>query len=513
MKLLRFERKILGAILLAGAGPLIAALWIGSQVLDDTYRIGVNEDVHSQLIQGVEARREQILSLRNQANLIATLLCEEEAFLAAPETPAVERARDIAQRYLDEYEKLESIQILYEEEPVLQVGTPSGEQSETRPLSIRETHHSDSRFVLSLSFAAPESVFAEYAAAGQFEESYRQLLSASERISTLFFVVYLAGLGATIAIMILLASLISRRVTRRVVTLREATKEVAAGNLGVRVPVRSNDEIAELTEAFNLMLNEVESSRQRIVYLQQISAWQEFARRLAHEIKNPLTPIQLAIQDVSESYQGEDPAHRRHLSEARSIIEEEVQALRILVSEFSEFARLPQANRQTMSLKELLQSVGNAIPGLLADIPGAKAYKVVIDDIQAGSTLQADASMLRRALLNLIQNAAQALQGAKRQDGQILVRCFEEDHSIKFEVEDDGPGITQQNPELIFEPYVTTKEMGSGLGLAIVKKIVFEHYGQVTSSKSRLGGAKFSIMIPQTPPKIQNQAPAPSSPK
>ena len=141
----------------------------------------------------------------------------------------------------------------------------------------------------------------------------------------------------------MLGFFLARGITRRINRLSVAIDHVAAGNLDVRVPVTGSDELTELARVFNRMLGEMQQSRARIEYLQRIGAWQEMAQRLAHEIKNPLTPIQLAVQECHRKYAGDDPRFRALLDTTLEIVEEEVGTLRRLVGNFSSFARLPHA--------------------------------------------------------------------------------------------------------------------------------------------------------------------------
>ena len=137
-------------------------------------------------------------------------------------------------------------------------------------------------------------------------------------------------------------SCVARRATGRVAALRDAAQRVGAGDLSVRVAPRGNDELDELARAFDVMVAELGDARSRLGYLQKVSAWQEVARRLAHEIKNPLTPIQLAVQELGSKYRGDDPDYRRLLATAQEILNEEVGAIRRLVDDFSAFAKLPK---------------------------------------------------------------------------------------------------------------------------------------------------------------------------
>ena len=132
--------------------------------------------------------------------------------------------------------------------------------------------------------------------------------------------------------------------------LRDAAQRVGAGDLSVRVAPRGNDELDELARAFDVMVAELGDARSRLGYLQKVSAWQEVARRLAHEIKNPLTPIQLAVQELASKYRGDDPEYRRLLATAQEILNEEVGAIRRLVDDFSAFAKLPKVEPAPVDL-------------------------------------------------------------------------------------------------------------------------------------------------------------------
>jgi nitrogen fixation/metabolism regulation signal transduction histidine kinase len=289
---------------------------------------------------------------------------------------------------------------------------------------------------------------------------------------------------------------LSRRVTRRVTQLAAATRRLGAGDLAVQVPVDVNDEIGELTREFNTMVRDLRESRSRIEYLQRIGAWQEFARRLAHEIKNPLTPIQLAIQELDRSYRGDDGAFTKRLRDARTIIEEEVAALRRLTTEFSAFAKLPEAVLAQADLNDFLRDASRSLEGTvkLPDETGPEAeltFELCVEPLP----VRIDAMMLKRCLDNLVRNAAQALE---REPGEhrVVIRSRRAQDRAVLEVHDNGPGIPETQRQRIFDPYFTTKVEGTGLGLPIVKKVVLEHTGEVSCEASPLGGALFKIELP-----------------
>jgi nitrogen fixation/metabolism regulation signal transduction histidine kinase len=277
------------------------------------------------------------------------------------------------------------------------------------------------------------------------------------------------------------------------------------------VPVTGSDELTELARVFNRMLGEMQQSRARIEYLQRIGAWQEMAQRLAHEIKNPLTPIQLAVQECHRQYAGEDARFRTLLDTTREIVEEEVGTLRRLVGNFSSFARLPHSDLREASLRDFLRECSEQLGHLGAERSDEAAEDVVVAlDVDVRWELPTDAlpvaidrQMLRRVLVNLVRNAVEAIRNerpaasAGGPRGHVVVRAESSGSGVSIVVEDDGPGVPEQARERVFDPYFTTKSEGTGLGLAIVKKIVVEHNGSIRVTHSvRLGGAALILTLP-----------------
>jgi nitrogen fixation/metabolism regulation signal transduction histidine kinase len=235
------------------------------------------------------------------------------------------------------------------------------------------------------------------------------------------------------------------------------------------------------------------------------------AQRLAHEIKNPLTPIQLAVQECHRKYGGEDVRFRALLDTTLEIVEEEVGTLRRLVGNFSNFARLPHAELREADLRDFLQECAGQLIHLGADLndDGAEEGFVAQDvDVrwevpEAPVPVAIDRQMLRRVLVNLVRNGVEAIRGARpepvdgRPRGQVVVRAEWSAVSVAILVEDDGPGVPDSARDRVFDPYFTTKPEGTGLGLAIVKKIVVEHGGSIAAERSeRLGGAALVVRLP-----------------
>jgi nitrogen fixation/metabolism regulation signal transduction histidine kinase len=230
------------------------------------------------------------------------------------------------------------------------------------------------------------------------------------------------------------------------------------------------------------------------------------ARRLAHEIKNPLTPTLLAVEECHRKYNGADAPFRKLLDTTLEVVEEEVGTLRRLVGEFSSFARLPRAELAEGDLGDFLREQVNHALLLREEIthkvakPGEEepSNRVVIDwrIPEVPMPVNLDRQMLHQVLSNILRNALQAVT-AHRERGRIEVSVATEHEAFGIIVDDDGPGVPVNMRDSVFDPYVTTKAEGTGLGLAIVKKIVVEHGGTIDAGSSPIGGARFRIRIPK----------------
>jgi nitrogen fixation/metabolism regulation signal transduction histidine kinase len=351
----------------------------------------------------------------------------------------------------------------------------------------------------------------------RFVDTYRRVESRRATDETSYVYAFALLLGITIVAAAGVSVLFARSVSLRLAELASATHRVGAGDLTIRVPERGRDEIAELARAFNRMVREVEASRARIEYLQRIGAWQEMARRLAHEIKNPLTPIQLAIQELHSRYRGEDPVFADLVDSTLEIVEDEVRTLRRLVSEFSEFARLPRAELVPADLGSFLLEQCERLQQM-RDWPKPVDQKGAEDEWPSliltcrldvsTAPVRMDRQMFRRVLVNLIQNAVEAAREGGRASVRVDVQLTRKGDNWVVDIDDDGPGVDSVMQDVMFDPYFTTKHSGTGLGLAIVKKAVVEHGGSIEVGVSVLGGALFRIRLPSAEhvPVVQGRA-------
>ena len=361
--------------------------------------------------------------------------------------------------------------------------------------------------ILVATFAAPRARLDELDAAQAFAQAYHQIerVHRKEYLDRTYGNAFGVLLLVTMLVAIAVGVLVTRPVTRRIAALAAAMRPVAEGDLTVRAQIEGDDEVADLGRTFDRMLEELSQSRARVEFLRRMGEWQQVARRLAHEIKNPLTPIQLAVEECHRRYRGDDPVYKRIVQTMLEVVEEEVGSLRRLCTEFSNFARLPRADLKPDDLGAFLRAQSERLrpeDGAHGEEDGADqtllfgldlAFEIPDGEMPAAI----DQEMLHRVLANVIRNAAQALRGAGKRPGRVHVAAIIEPERFVITVDDDGPGIPEAVKEALFDPYVSTKRDGTGLGLSIVKKIIVDHGGSIDAGWGPLGGARFRIVIPR----------------
>lgn len=253
---------------------------------------------------------------------------------------------------------------------------------------------------------------------------------------------------------------------------------------GVRLPV------TEMHEGDTLIVFEDVTN---LVQAQRDAAWGEVARRLAHEIKNPLTPIQLSAERLRHKYlKTMDAESAEVLDRSTHTIVQQVEAMKAMVDAFSEYARAPQMQLEALNLNALI----NEVLDLYRNEATRLEFKVALDT--AMPQVEADAGRLRQLLHNLIKNAVEAMESVEVPCVHVSTRCMQEAvcRFVELRIRDEGPGLPEDLQNELFEPYVTSKSKGTGLGLAIVKKIVEEHGGMVWAENSEQGGACIVIRLP-----------------
>ncbi|MFT5353109.1 MAG: two-component system nitrogen regulation sensor histidine kinase NtrY, partial [Polyangiales bacterium] len=295
----RFETKILGAMCLVALGPLIGGLVFGRSVLQDAYSLGVNERFATHLHRAVDIHRTYLVALREGGELAADAVAGSHTLRglleSAPREAIEAHLQSRLQRYdgIARFRVLEGEDVRAEAEDLSRLGDSFRELVQRRDVEV-----GGREFVIETVATAPESVFEAFQQAGADAELYDRLEAQGAYVSDVYLWVYIAFLALVIVFALALAVFVARRITKRVTVLAAATRRLGSGDMNVTVPRESQDEVGELVEAFNTMVEDLRRSRERIDYLKRIGAWQEFARRLAHEIKNPLTPIRLAAQEI-----------------------------------------------------------------------------------------------------------------------------------------------------------------------------------------------------------------------
>lgn len=232
------------------------------------------------------------------------------------------------------------------------------------------------------------------------------------------------------------------------------------------------------------LLEEFREQQQNEAFREQLVRWQDVARRLAHEIRNPLTPILLSIQELQQRYKGDDPRYQRQLKMSGEIIHEEVDTLKRLVQEFSSFAKLPETRTQPEELNRTIRDFLDAYNWF------QEQARVTFEEAPHPIWVQLDRMLFRRVLHNLVENAIEAGSPFVCLRAGVLP-----DESALCQVEDRGPGIPAHLQRKIFTPYFTTKQFGTGLGLSITKKIVIDHGGAIHVVAHPEGGSIFHISL------------------
>jgi nitrogen fixation/metabolism regulation signal transduction histidine kinase len=322
----------------------------------------------------------------------------------------------------------------------------------------------------------------------------RLIFSSADLVATRSEVVraFLGFAGVGLLASFVLGFLVSRRITRPVEALTDAAQKIAGGTPGVTVDGRgASGELKGLIDTFNRMTGDLKDATDKLLASERIAAWQEVARRLAHEIKNPLTPIRMSLETLlAASQRGplDERFHRLFSESARAVLEE-VDRLKRIVDEFSQFARLPRPELASWELADVVQPV----MALYAAHDGIR-FEVTLD---RGAQVSVDRDQLTQVLVNLVKNAEEAMVG---RTGAIHVRV-KAGPEVRLEVEDEGPGIPAELKGRLFEPYVTTKPQGTGLGLPIAQRIIQEHGGRLEVADGAAGGALFRVSLPRVSPR------------
>jgi nitrogen fixation/metabolism regulation signal transduction histidine kinase len=298
--------------------------------------------------------------------------------------------------------------------------------------------------------------------------------------------------GGGILLTILVSSWAAARVTRPVEQLANAARDVAAGNWNSRVDVNGDDELGQLADSFNRMTTELLGQKERLMQAERVAAWRDLARRLAHELNNPLFPLQLTVENLVRARQQSPEQFEEVFRESSRTLLAEIANLKGIIGRFAEFSKMPQPHLDRIQLNEVVRGVTQLCQAQM-EAPGRAKITCELDLDPHLAPVAADAELLHRAVSNLILNAIDAMP----QGGVLTVRTRSEDGKVLIEVEDTGTGLTPEECDRIFTPYYTSKQRGTGLGLAIVQSIVSDHRGRIRVHSEPGRGSTFVIELPK----------------
>ncbi|MGQ1787576.1 MULTISPECIES: sensor histidine kinase [unclassified Saccharicrinis] len=308
-----------------------------------------------------------------------------------------------------------------------------------------------------------------------------------EEVSSLVMAIvnfYLIFLIAVIALTVV----VSRRITHPLLVVQSKLSQLKLGGRNEKIEYKGNDEIGQLVTQYNRMVDEMAESAEKMAKSERESAWREMARQIAHEIKNPLTPMKLSIQYLEMARKNDDVDFDEKLKRVSSTLIDQIDKLSSIASEFSNFAKMPIAKRKRVDVVEVLMQCVTLFDkskevDVLVDKNGISEYYIYADGEQMISVFN-----------NLLQNAIQSIPS--KREGLVNVNLTQQDETITIEIKDNGKGIPEEAQEKLFAPNFTTKSSGMGLGLAIVKNIVKNSKGKIWFETRVDEGSSFYVQFP-----------------
>ncbi|MGD0709687.1 MAG: ATP-binding protein [Bacteroidales bacterium] len=289
------------------------------------------------------------------------------------------------------------------------------------------------------------------------------------------------------AIAIIIALLVSNYITRPMKFIKDKLSQIKLGRKNEKIEWTRNDEIGGLINEYNRMIDELAESAELLARSERESAWREMAKQVAHEIKNPLTPMKLSIQHLQRSWEDKAPDWNERLSRFTRTMIEQIESLNKIAAEFSDFAKMPKAKNENVDIAEILE---NAVE-LFQD---NKLQINIQNTCNEPLIINADKTQVLRIFNNLIKNAAQAINDVEK--GKIDIRLSSTETSFLVRISDNGIGITDEQKDKIFSPNFTTKTGGMGLGLAMVKNIVESYQGKIWFESEQSSGTTFFVEFP-----------------
>ncbi|OLE56954.1 MAG: hypothetical protein DMG35_14975 [Acidobacteria bacterium] len=304
----------------------------------------------------------------------------------------------------------------------------------------------------------------------------------------------IAGAVAAAALFIglLVSFWISARITKPVEELAEGAREVATGRWDTRIEAHGHDEIGQLAAAFNDMTRTLAAQKERLVQTERVAAWRELARRLAHELRNPLFPMQITVENLQKARKLDAKQFLEVFQESTATLKTELANLNTIVGRFSDFSKMPAPQFVRVNVNEVLRNAVRLFEPQFNAV-GKPTITPELFLTEPLPDIDADPDLLHRAFQNLVLNALDAMPAG----GTLTLRTSERDGNVRIELADTGKGLTPEECSRLFTPYYTTKQLGTGLGLAIIQSVVSDHHGTISVTSEQGHSTTFRIDLPQ----------------
>ncbi len=328
--------------------------------------------------------------------------------------------------------------------------------------------------------------------------SRRELVLLTNRI-----LLTAVGVAAAASLVgLLFAFWVSTRITRPIQLLAEGARDVSAGQWDARIDVRSTDEVGRAAIAFNDMTRTLSIQRDKLIQAERVAAWRELARRLAHELRNPLFPLQITVENLQRARQLENKQFLEVFNESTATLKAELANLNAIVTRFNDFSRMPAPRFTRVGINESLRGAVRLFEPQFS-VVGKPTIEAEYSLAEPLPEIDADPDLLHRAFQNLVLNALDAMPSG----GTLTLRTLALENAVRIEVSDTGTGLSREECDRLFTPYYTTKPKGTGLGLAIVQSIVSDHRGAISVSSEEGRGTTFRMELPLRQPTSSIPAP------
>lgn len=355
--------------------------------------------------------------------------------------------------------------------------------------------------------AASAEVFHVLPLTGRNGELLGALLIGSSRSDIVLLQRHIMKLAGAMAVAAVLVGLLvtwwfSARITRPIEELAEGAREVAAGHWDTRIRVKGSDETGQLAGAFNNMTQTLTAQRERLVQTERVAAWRELARRLAHELRNPLFPLQITVENMQRARQLSHEQFLEVFNESSATLRAELANLNSIVNRFSDFSKMPAPEFSRLDVNEAIRGAVRLFEPQFHEV-GKPTISTEYFIKEGLPEIDGDSELLHKAFQNLVLNALDAMPAG----GTLTFRTAETANGVRIEVSDTGKGLTPEECSRLFTPYYTTKQQGTGLGLAIVQSVVSDHRGTISVASEEGHGTTFRIELPRRQPGVTAKKP------